>query len=386
MVRPPFVGALALALVVLFAAPSILVADTLPAGPGLGPVVSTADGGQIFGWDINGHGNDGLLTSSQDISGGRFLTSVETFNQTTGKIVKTVLVHRDQSDFITDGIFANDVGLVNHEENNAVRVYGVMKPVMGNKFNGMWTPPVTHLEVLQNAVNQDTSTSVVFAIELFNQDIPDLVVSNIATNSGFKIFHLDPGHFGLQDGPQVAQDTLHNEAVVATSPDGGAVGGQVPLIQTVNLTNGKTKQFNGVVTGPFHSGFVNGLAVDSKTRIACTTTELDAAVEFYNLANGSGHFVILPGAHNGDQAFSGAAVANDPIHHLFLVAQPTSSVAQNGSTIDVFKEDGTFVESINGFNFSNRFSVIFVRVAVNPAKRTGYVDGPNINQLQEFRY
>lgn len=386
MARPPLICAFLLAVIVLWAAPLRLLADSQLPRPGLGPVVSTADGGQIFGWDINGHGNDGLLTSSQDISGGNFLTSVETFNQTTGKIVKTVLVHRDQTDLITDGIFANDVGLVNHEENGGVRVYGVMNPVMGNKFTGMWAPPINRLEVLQNAVNQDTPTSVVYAIELSNQDIPDLVVSDIATNSGFKILHISPDHFGLQDGPQVAQDTALNEAVVATSPDGGSVGGQVPLIATFNLATGKVRQFNGVVTGPFHSGFVNGLAVDSRTHIACTTTELDAAVEFYNLKNGTGRFVILPGARNGDQAFSGSAVANDPIHHLFLVAQSTSSVAQTGSTIDVFREDGTLVESINGFNFSNRFSVIFTRIALNPAKRTGYVDGPNVNQLQEFRY
>src|SRR5471032_1590111 len=142
------------------------------AAPGLGPVVTTKDGGQIFGFDIDAHGNDGVLSSSQDLPNGDVLSAVETFNQTTGKIVTKVLVRRNQSDFVTVGIFANDVGLVNHELDHGVREYGVMDPVKGNAFTRKWTPPVNPIEVLERADNQDTTTSVLFAIELFNQDVP----------------------------------------------------------------------------------------------------------------------------------------------------------------------------------------------------------------------
>ena len=45
----------------------------------------------------------------------------------------------------------------------------------------------------------------------------------------------------------------------------------------------------------------------------------------------------------------------------------------------------TPTESITGFNFS-RFTVVPVRVAVNPALRMGYVDGPDIDELQQFFY
>jgi hypothetical protein len=354
------------------------------AAPGLGPVVTTKDGGQIFGFDIDAHGNDGVLSSSQDLPNGDVLSSVETFNETTGKIVKKVLVRRNQTDFVTVGIFANDVGLVNHELDHGVREYGVMDPVTGNTFTRKWTPPINPVEVLERADNQDTTTSVLFAIELFNQDVPDLFVSDIAHDTFSRVIHLDPDVFGLNDGPQIAQDTVKNNAVIATSPDGGAVGGSVPLIATINLANGKMKSFNGVVIGPFHSGFVNGLAVDSTTGIACTTTELDADVEFYDLAHETGFFVSLPGA-SGNQELSGAAVASDPIHHLFLVAQPVSSVS-GGSSIHVYRENGVLLESINGFNFSNASSVIPVRIALNPTKRIGFVNGPNIDQLQAFSY
>src|SRR5579863_2275728 len=50
----------------------------------LGPVLSTSDGGQIFGFDIDQNGKDGVLASASytDIS-------VQTFDETTGKITKT---------------------------------------------------------------------------------------------------------------------------------------------------------------------------------------------------------------------------------------------------------------------------------------------------------
>jgi hypothetical protein len=83
---------------------------------------------------------------------------------------------------------------------------------------------------------------------------------------------------------------------------------------------------------------------------------------------------------------NGAAVAADPIHHLFLVAQLNSTVAPNGSTVIVYDEHGKLVEFINGFELLNRFSVVVPHLAVNPSNRTGYVDGPNLNQLQEFTY
>jgi len=354
------------------------------AAPGLGPVVTTKDGGQIFGFDIDAQGNDGVLSSSQDLPNGEVLSSVETFDQTSGKIVKKVLVRRNQTDFVTVGIFANDVGLVNHELENGVREYGVMDPVNGNVFTRKWTPPVNPIEVLERADNQDTTTSVLYAIELFNQDVPDLFVSDIAHNTFSRVVHLDPNVFGLNDGPQLAQDTVKNKAVIALSPDGGAVGGHQPEIALVNIANGNIRVFNGVFIPPFHSGFVNGLAVDSTTGTACTTTELDADVEFYDLAHETGFFDSLPGA-SGNQELSGTAVASDPIHHLFLVAQPVSSVS-GGSSIHVYRENGNLLESINGFNFSNVSSVIPVRIALNPSKRIGFVNGPNIDQLQAFSY
>ena len=77
----------------------------------------------------------------------------------------------------------------------------------------------------------------------------------------------------------------------------------------------------------------------------------------------------------------------DPIHKLFLVAQPNSS-SSTGSSIYVYDTNFNLVETLNGFSFSNAFNVIPAHIAINPNNRTGYVDGPstNVNELQAFRY
>ena len=356
-----------------------------PAGFAVGIVLHTADGGQVFGFDVDQNGTDGLLASAKIISRqGQILASVETFDQTTAKIVKVVTMTRTMDDFVTDGIFANDVGLVLHEHvvnNRVVRSFHVLDPVTANMFTGKWTPPNGSNFLLHGAAaNQSTGTVAVFATDLSGN--PFVFSSNIASNTFGPSFNLDANLFGDADEPQVAQDTAHNRAVIATSPDGGRVGGQEPLIAIVNLSNGKIRQFNGVIIPPFHSGHVNGLAVDSTTGIACTSTELDADVEFYDLAHGTGFFVGLPGA-NGNQRFTGEAVVSDPIHHLFLVAQPNGSVGPSGdSVIDVFDERGNLVESITGFK---AFSVT-PGLSINPVTRVGFIDGPTADALTSFTY
>jgi hypothetical protein len=190
--------------------------------------------------------------------------------------------------------------------------------------------------------------------------------------------------FGDGDGPVVAYDSQTNEAVVAAST--GEVGGPPPVIALANLTTGTVNEFNGLPgPPPFRAGFVNGIAVDSEDGIACTTTEVDFRVEFYNLATQTGFSVVLPGATS--QLQSGSDVEYDPVHKLFFVAQSVSSTAL-GSSIQVYNTRGELVESLNGFNFSNAFNVVFTHIALNPSNRSGYVDGPDsgVTEIQSFTY
>ena len=54
-------------------------------------------------------------------------------------------------------------------------------------------------------------------------------------------------------------------------------------------------------------------------------------------------------------------------------------------SIDV---SGNLIESINGLNFSNAFNVVPAHIALNPASRLAFVDGPDdgVTQIQSFTY
>jgi len=358
----------------------------------LGPVLTVpGEGGSIFGFDIDQHGTDGLLAIGRTIRTGNDDAAVDEFDQTTGEITKVVAkLTNSPNDFVMDGIFAGDVGLTDTEvagSQGIVPMYEVLNPVTGGVFTGMWTPPIARDRVVGYAENQTTPTSVLFAIELNNADAPNLIVSNVAAGTFAPVIMLDPNDFGGGNQPQVAQDTVLNDAVLATSPDFGEVGGTVPpLIETINLSTGKTTNFNGFNNGPVGAGFVNGLAVDSNTHIACTTTQLNASVEFYNLVKHTGITVSLPNTNLEDEIAFGWTVAVDQVNKLFLVTQPNDSVTGIGSAMYVYNEQGSLVEAIHGFAFS------FPGLALNPSLRIGYVSiqtdkgSPRLNQLQEFSY
>jgi WD40 repeat protein len=177
--------------------------------------------------------------------------------------------------------------------------------------------------------------------------------------------------------PGLGLDTKTNNAVLGAD-DGNPI--TPPDIGQVNLTTGKFSHFQIDVGG---SGGVNGLAVDSEDGIAFTTTQADASVEFYDLNKRTGFSVVLPGGQTGMD------VEYDPIHKLVLVAQPVSGTGQ-GSSIQVYDKKGNLVESLNGFSFSNRFTVFPVYIALNPKQRSGYIQS-QVNQevplvLQSFTY
>ncbi|MGC9992111.1 MAG: hypothetical protein ABSD52_06945 [Candidatus Cybelea sp.] len=360
-------------------------------GGSLGPVLTTSDHGQIFGFDINSNGNDGVLTSA--LSGE---ISVQTYNETTGTITKTIgsitgkrVVNGD--DYVADGIFAGDVGLVDFQKAGIIGkaatkdMYHLLNPVTKKHLNGRWIPPVKLFNVLEWAHNQSTSTSVVYGYQREGSDPSELIVSDVGKNTFAKVITLSSNDFSQGTQPQLAEDTVNDLAVMASSPSFGAAGGPPPVIWTVDLKSGKKTHFSGVsCPGSVGCGYANGIGYDSSTGIACTTTELDAGVEFYNVAKQTGTRVQLP--NNASQLSAGAFVANDAVHGLFLVAQPVSSTSGSGSSIQVYNESGTLEESINGFSFSDASTVIPVRISINPTSRTGWVNGPEVDQLQEFSY
>ncbi len=366
---------------------------TSSGGGSLGPVLATSDGGQIFGFDIDQSGNDGVLASI-----GATKISVQTFDTITGKITRTFGAITGKrvakgNDYVVDGIFAGDVGLVDYQkagipgQTPAKDRYQLLAPVTKRHFTARWRPPLKLFNVLEWAPNQSTRTSVLFGYQREGSDSPKLLVSDVAKDSFGKVIALDPNQFSLGTQPELAQDTVNERAVMASSPSYGAAGGPPPVLSEFDLKTGKMfSQFSGVdCPGLEGCGYANGIGYDSATGVACTTTELDAGVEFYTVSKQTGFREALP--NNASQLSAGGYVANDPVHQLFLIAQPFSSTSGSGSSIQVYAENGDFVESINGFDFTDAgFLVIPIRISISPNSRTGWVNGPGGNQLQEFSY
>ncbi len=358
---------------------------------GLGNVLTTKDGGQIFGFDIDQDGDDGVVASAQNAGGNNDRVSMETFDQNTGKIVKSFKNETGPRDsYGVDGIFAGDVALVTHYivPKGAIyarRRYDVMNPVTGNRFTGSWTPPLRDIDVLQAGENQITANSILFAIELKKQDNPVLIISDVAADTFGNVIPLDPNLFCGCNGPQLGQFTSANQAVFALSPDGGAVGGSAPLNVLIDLGSGQKTQFNGYNNGQFRAGYVNGLAVDPNTGVAATTTELNAQVEFYDLNRKKGiGFVQLPCTGDTSQSNSGSGIAVDPVNRLFLVTDYFYCDGSQGSAIVVYDESGNFVETITGF----KFAIGEPAPVLNPSKRMGWAFGgpQGFSQLQQFFY
>ncbi len=338
-------------------------------------------GGQIFGFDIDQNGTEGVLSEAQTLSGGNVLAAVETFDQATGKLLSVVAKTQTQDDFVTLGVVGSSIGLVEREHVvslfNVKRSFHVLNPLSTNKFTGLWTPPIASGFLIEEVSrNQGISTNAIFASgPNFN---PVVFSSNIAANTFGPQITLTNQNFTFGVPPLLGYDSVTNQAVLAQ--DFGSPS-NVPEVGLVDLTKGTTITFKGVGLG-----FVNGLAVDSADGIACTTTEIDFSVEFYNLATQTGFKVTLPGATQ--QIFSGADVEYDAVNKLFLVAQPVSSTAASGSSIHVYDPNGNLIESINGFSFSNASNVIPLHIALKPSNRTGFVDGPSsgVTEIQSFTY
>jgi hypothetical protein len=359
-----------------------------PVGAG-STIVHSKFGGQIFGFDIDRHGTEGVLSEAKLLDNGNVVAAVEAFDQASGKILKVVAKTETQDDYLTLGIAGTGVGLVEREHVQGIyvvkRIYEELNPLDSNKFTGKWNAPLASDDIILGVSrNQGSPITAVLAFENVGNSPTFVFGSNVGANTFEPIINLTNPVFGIGNGPLVAYDSKTNQAVVAAAD--GTVGGPPPVLALVNLKTGTVDEFNGLPgPPPLRQGFINGLAVDSADGIACTTTEVDFRVEFYNLKTKTGFAVVLPGATG--QVQSGSDVEFDPVHKLFFVAQSVSSTGR-GSSIQVYNTKGKLVESLNGFNFSNASNVVGTHIALNPSNRSGYVDGPasDVTEIQSFTY
>ena len=274
-------------------------------------VVHTMFGGQIFGFDIDQNGTEGVLSEAQTLANGQVLAAVETFDQKTGKILRVVTkTQTTGDDFVTLGVVGNSVGLIEHEILGslfrATRKFQVINPLNSNQFTGDWTPPIGRdYIIMPNGVSrsQGIPNVAVFAYDNSGHFIPEVFSSNVAANSfGPLVKITDSNDFGIVP-PPIGYDSVTNQAVLGGGP---GCFNCLPVIGVADLTAGTFSKFIGI-----GFGFINGIAVDAADGIFVTTTEDDANVEFYSLADQNGFTVPLPNS-SGNQFYSGADVEFDP--------------------------------------------------------------------------
>jgi hypothetical protein len=237
----------------------------------------------------------------------------------------------------------------------------------------MWTPPLGTDELLWGvSESQGQPMTAIMIIENDGNAESFVLSSNVAANSfGPEVGLTDP-IFDFDNSPVMAFDPVTSTAVVASSNACRTCGTELAL---ADLVHGTLAEFAGLGLG-----FVNGIAVDSADGIACTTTEIDFGVEFYDLATRTGFKVNMPNATSQEQ--SGTDVEYDPLHKLFLVGQPVSSTG-SGSSVQVFDTKGNFVDSINDLSLP----VSPALIAINPNTRAGFVwEAPSGTALQTFAY
>jgi hypothetical protein len=349
-------------------------------------IVHSMFGGQIFGFDIDQNGTEGVLSEAQTLANGQVLAAVETFDQKTGKILAVVAkTQTTGDDFVTMGVVGNSVGLIEHEVLGSLfrvtRKFQVINPLNSNQFTGTWTPPIGSQDIIMPggvSRSQGVPNVAVFVYDNSGHFTPKVFSSNVAANTFGPVIKItDSNDFGSVP-PPIAYDSVTNQAILGGGPGCFFC---LPVIGVADLTNATFSKFAGI-----GFGFINGIAVDAADGIFVTTTEDDANVEFYSLTDQNGFTEQLPSS-GGDQFYSGADVEFDPIHKLFFVAQPNSSV-HSGSTIYVYDTQGVLKQTLNGFQFSNSSNVVPMHIALNPSKRMGYVDGPDprVTAIQQFVY
>lgn len=343
-------------------------------------------GGLIFGFEIDATGDEGLLCEAVPQSDGTIFAAVETFSQSSGKILHVLKRSLTQDDLIALTV-AGSVGLVEREHVislfNIERTFQLIDPLSSSKLTGRWAPALDSKHIVNQVkpALDGSSNVAVYALDVSAKATPLVFSSNLAANTFGPLIEITNVDFTTEAPPVLAFDPPRNQAILGHDKPSPFI--LPPVIGFVDLMTGVFTEKTGLGLG-----VINGIAVDSEDGILCTDTSFDSAVQFYNLSDFSGVTVLLPGADPQTSTASGADVEFDPVNKLFLVAQPFSDgQLDNGSSIQVYDLAGNLVESIDGLNFQGGDNVFPVHIALHPARRVGFVNGPDLTTaLQSFNY
>jgi len=343
-------------------------------------------GGLIFGFEVDPNGTEGLLCEAVSNSDGTVSARVETFSQATGRIIRVLDRSESQDDFIAWGV-AGSVGLIEHEHVrglfNIKRTFSTINPLPDNMINGRWTPPLDRKQIVNQVkpALDGTPNVAVYALSVSTNVSPVVFSSNLADNTFGPLIDITDPDFTQEAPPVIAFDLIGNQAILGHDKPSPFI--LPPVIGFVDLATGSFVKRTGLGLG-----VINGIAVDSEDGVLCTDTSFDSTVQFYTLSDFTSISVFLPGHDPQNSTASGGDIEFDPINKLFLVAQAFSNgQLDHGSSIHVYDLMGNLVESIDGLNFQGGDNVFPVHITLNPNRRIGFVNGPDLTTaIQSFSY
>ena len=343
-------------------------------------------GGLIFGFEVDPDGTEGLLCEAVSNPDGTVSARVETFSQATGRIIRVLAGSESQDDFIALGV-AGSVGLVEREHVRGVfnvrRTFATINPLTGNMINGDWRPPISSKQIVNQVkpALDGTPNVAVYALSVSTNVNPVVFSSNLADNTFGPVIDITDPDFTQEAPPFIAFDPIGNQAILGHDKPSPFI--LPPVIGFVDLASGSFVKRTGLGLG-----VINGIAVDSEDGVLCTDTSFDSAVQFFNLNDFTGISVFLPGHDPQTSTASGGDIEFDPVNKLFFVAQAFSDgQLDNGSSIQVYDLVGNLVESIDGLMFQGGDNVFPVHITLNPSRRMGFVNGPDLTTaIQSFSY
>jgi len=347
--------------------------------------VLAADGGFVNnGWGIDQQANDAFLTSGQQLANGQITTSLETFDQSTNAITKTVASQSNALYFTNGwGIWGGDVGLFGlFDLNTFANTYNLLNPKTG-VVGAAWTPPApATLQIGEGAANQvdDHAAFLAFDFTAPNQNSAwRLLTSHITANTFGPLIDLSPATVGMGFPvfSGIGQNTSTNQAATAVTDFFNFCGS--PTIVTADLGTGNLSTFPGVT-----SGFSFGMAVDSSTNKAIVPTVCDGLAGIYDLGKKTGVAVNPQGSVNIYPAIDqtrGTIVMDQVVPGDFGVNNNATSSAV------VMDESGKVLAIREQFFFFNTFlSISANNVQLNPTTRSAYTFGPGQLELEPFSY
>jgi len=347
--------------------------------------VLAADGGFANnGFGIDQHGNHGFLTSEQQLANGTVLTSLETFDQSTNAILKTVGSRKDALYYTNGwGIWGGSVGLFGlFDLNTSANAYNLLNLANGT-VGRSWTPPFPDtLQIGEGGANQADDHAAFLAYDSTapsNSTAWRLFTSDITANTFGPLIDLTPAvaSMGFPVLNCIGQNTATNQASTPATDFNNFCG--PPTMVTADLGTGSLSSFPGVT-----SGFAYGMALDPITNRAVVPTICDGLAGIYDLGKKTGIAVNPKGSVNiypAIDATRGLIVMDQVVPADFGVNNNAMSSAV------VMDERGNVLATVEQFFFFNTFLTIGANnLQLNPATRTAYTLGPGQQELAPFSY